>query len=721
MTERRQRIAIVGCGAVSEVFHLPAATRSERSEVTLLVDKNLARAEELARRHDVEHVSDDHAALHEYADAAIVALPHHLHAPVSIDLLSRGIHVLVEKPMALSASQCEAMIGAAEEARAVLTVGLMRRLLHSSQWAKGVLDAGILGPIESFDFEDGSPSKWPATSDFSLRKETAGGGVLINNGVHTLDLLLWWLGKVDGLEYHDDSRGGVEANCALQLRMASGARGIVELSKTRSLRNTAIVRGKAGEIEVGLHFNRLDATPKKILTHRHGTIRGDRLPEQSMEECYQRLFERQLNDWLLAIAGSQPPHVTGREGARSVALAERCYTRRQPLALPWIEHAPARHASDVPPPRISSTHQRALVTGATGCIGGRLTEKLYLDHDVELRVLARDFARAANIARFPLEIVHGDIADADAIDSAVADCRVVFHCAHDFRHPARNLEAARLLAQACMRHDVERLVHISTHAVYGTRLDGFVDEETPAHPSGWEYADNKLAVEEELFRNVRVNGLRLVVLQPTVVYGPFSNWTIGPVNWLSTHRLVLPDQGEGLCHAVYVDDVVDALILAAHREDAEGQRFLIAGPAPVTWREFYSAYEQMLGVRSVTFMPTERIEQMISDEGSTPPSIHLRDDPRRALFGLASSRWRPVRAMYELARRLMPRSMRQKAKSSLPAPLMLPDERRLAAYRSRSRVRTEKAQRVLDFTPAFDFTHGMELTERYIRWANLDG
>ena len=94
-------------------------------------------------------------------------------------------------------------------------------------------------------------------------------------------------------------------------------------------------------------------------------------------------------------------------------------------------------------------------------------------------------------------------------------------------------------------------------------------------------------------------GAPVVVIQPTVVYGPFAPaWTVNVLDQLTTHRGMLVDGGRGICNAVYIDDLVDALLLAAVRPQAVGEAFLISGPQSVTWRELYGRYEEMLGFSS---------------------------------------------------------------------------------------------------------------------------
>ena len=103
----------------------------------------------------------------------------------------------------------------------------------------------------------------------------------------------------------------------------------------------------------------------------------------------------------------------------------------------------------------------------------------------------------------------------------------------------------------------------------------------------------------------------VAVVQPTVVYGPFSlPWTIGPLGALKSSRVVLANGGDGMCNAVYVDDVVAALLLAASRPEAVGQVFLISAESPITWKDFYAAYEDMLGFRSTVGLTAEEFRAL---------------------------------------------------------------------------------------------------------------
>jgi predicted dehydrogenase len=324
------RLAVLGCGAVAQIHHLPALSASQSAEAVVLVDADAGRARSLAERFGVPESASDYREVLDQIEAAVVALPNSLHAPVSIDLLQRGIHVLVEKPMALTVRECDEMIAAAEVGGATLAVGLDFRFFDSTRWVEDFLEAGFLGELRGFDLRQGVIPRWPFASDFLLRKETAGGGVLADFGVHVLDLLLVWLGEWESLDYRDDARGGIESDAEIRLRLRSGVEGTVEISRTRNLRNTCLFEGERATLEVGIW------DPDPTITLRFGgqeTSLAGRAGDSRL--TFQDVFVRQIDDFAAAIREGREPLVPGREGKRSLELIEACYAARQPLELPW--------------------------------------------------------------------------------------------------------------------------------------------------------------------------------------------------------------------------------------------------------------------------------------------------------------------------------------------------------------------------------------------------
>jgi len=322
--------AVIGGGAVAERVHLPALARCAGIEATMIVDASEARARQMADRFAIGRIATDYHDAIGRVDAAIIGLPHQLHAPVAADLLKAGIPVLVEKPMALTPEQCDVMIDAAAQSGAVLAVGLLRRCSPSLRWVKSALDAGVLGRLLSFDLAEGAIYRWPVASPSMFRRE--GGGVLSDAGAHVLDLVLWWFGDHRSLVYRDDAMGGVEADCLLELEMASGVSGRVELSRTRDMRNSCIITGERGTIEVGTKTDSVvTVTWKDGIALGGRGASGDRPSPTTLID----LFEPQLRQFIHAIRFGEAPIVSGAEARRSIALLSACYRARQPWVHPW--------------------------------------------------------------------------------------------------------------------------------------------------------------------------------------------------------------------------------------------------------------------------------------------------------------------------------------------------------------------------------------------------
>lgn len=384
---------------------------------------------------------------------------------------------------------------------------------------------------------------------------------------------------------------------------------------------------------------------------------------------------------------------------------------------------------------------KVLVTGATGFLGGRLVEKLVLQHRATVRALVRDPRHAVRLARFPLEMVRGDIADPEAVGRAVAACDIVFHCAHDFgsnrSHWTSAVRGTRTVAEACLAHRTPRLVQTSTFAVYGFARSGDLTESMPWQKPNHPYGKAKQAAERYVKGLHRDAGLPVVSVQPTIVYGPRSKaWTIDPVRALQTGLVPLIDGGRGLCNAVYVDDVADGMILAGVQEGIEGHSFLLSAEEPITWAEFHRAYERSLGVSATVEVPRERLPALARRQRK-----RIRRELRNEVVGLLG-RWAQEpqsldrlkqvdlvhKAVVAAKGRMSPQqwdSLKSKLSSGASSvgqgtpPVHLPDPATQTLYESTARVRIDKARQLLGYEPAFDFERGMKLTSEYLRWARL--
>ena len=379
---------------------------------------------------------------------------------------------------------------------------------------------------------------------------------------------------------------------------------------------------------------------------------------------------------------------------------------------------------------------RILVTGATGFIGARLVETL-ARRGHRVRVATSDFRHCVRVARFPVELVRADLCDPPSLARAVEGCDTVFHLAYRFGgRPAderrANVEGTRALAEAAAARRVRRFVHFSSVATYGPAFDGDLTEATTRRPSSQSYAKTKLLI-ETMLHELRTNrGLALTILQPTFVYGPFGGYfTARMIQQVTAGRVALPAGRSGLCNAVYVDDVVGAALLASQSDAAVGETFLVSAERPVTWRDFYGAYERMAGRDSVVFMDeadlatAHRRERAQRGFGRrVHNALARRPHVRERLLALPPQGWivRGGRALLPHAAQRQISDWYERFWTATPAqadPVFVPDPDTCALYVSKTHVRIDKARQTLGFVPAFDLENGMAKTARWARWAHL--
>ncbi|MFA7095906.1 MAG: Gfo/Idh/MocA family oxidoreductase [Gammaproteobacteria bacterium] len=326
-----RRLAIIGCGAVAERYHQPVLSLRSDVEVALLVDKNPARTERLAQSFPQAECAQDLRAVAACGiDAALVTVPHHLHAPVALELMDAGISVLVEKPMAMNTAECRAMLDAARRNAVTLAVGMQRRFSRSCRLVKQILDSGMLGAIQEFDLREGDVYGWQSADKAMLSKEL-GGGVLTGIGIHSMDLLLWWFGDAVKVEYYDDALGGVEAECEFHLEMTGGASGVLAFSRLRKMRNTWRIRGTRGSLELGMGWG-----AAVRLTVEGSDLALAAVHDGGEQETAWNLLRYQMDDFLDAVRTGREPVVSGAEGMRAIALMEAGQHNRRPLVQPWM-------------------------------------------------------------------------------------------------------------------------------------------------------------------------------------------------------------------------------------------------------------------------------------------------------------------------------------------------------------------------------------------------
>lgn len=333
------RIAVLGCGTITRSEHLPAILKNPQVRLVALVDANEERAAKLIRNSRLQcRACSDYRSIWGEVEAVVNALPNHLHAPITLEAIAAGVHVLCEKPLAIRSADARACALAAEAKNVVLAVGMNRRFQDNHALLRSVLDGGRLGTLEGYDWQMGGPFDWNSATGFYFSKEQAGGGVLLDYGVHLLDGLVSWFGPVTELKYEDDDWGsGIEANVRLSLQhngSCGPVSGLIQLSRTYALSNRLVVRGTDARAELPV-----DAPDALVLHHE---LIGQAITEKIEFETRgvrTSSFDRQLENFVRSIQGLEKPRVDAQQAAYVLELIERCYAHRERLPEPWSEVA----------------------------------------------------------------------------------------------------------------------------------------------------------------------------------------------------------------------------------------------------------------------------------------------------------------------------------------------------------------------------------------------
>jgi predicted dehydrogenase len=194
-------LAVVGCGAISQL-HLPALREgARRTTITAVVDTDPARAEAAARTTGATpFTSLDDALACGGVEAVDLMLPHHLHETVAIHCLDAGLHVLLEKPMATTLAACDRILAAARRAGTVFMVGENTQYWPEVLTARRLLAEGAIGDVvtarASFAIPP-LPQFYGAPNAWRLDNAVAGGGIALDTGSHWIRPLRMWLGEVE--------------------------------------------------------------------------------------------------------------------------------------------------------------------------------------------------------------------------------------------------------------------------------------------------------------------------------------------------------------------------------------------------------------------------------------------------------------------------------------------------------------------------------------------
>jgi len=352
------RTGVIGCGKVSHT-HAQALSDLPHCEFSAAYSRSLDKAKQFASRYGATGYNDLEAML-EQVEAVVICTPHPFHAAAAVQALEAGVHVLVEKPLASCLRDCDAMISAAAAGGCKLATVSQRRWYAPVMRVKRAIDEGrigspILGMVTMLGWRD---EPYYASDPWRGTWKMEGGGVLVNQAPHQLDLLQWFMGPIAEVygcwANLNHPYIEVEDTAVAVIRFANGGLGniVVSNSQKPGLYGKVHVHGVSGasvgvQTDGGAMFiagmspvleppvNDLWTVPgEEKLLDKWKREDGEFFKTIDASSYYHRL---QIEDFLKAIQEDRPPRITGVEGRKTVELFTGIYRSnrdRRPVRFP---------------------------------------------------------------------------------------------------------------------------------------------------------------------------------------------------------------------------------------------------------------------------------------------------------------------------------------------------------------------------------------------------
>jgi predicted dehydrogenase len=315
-THQKIRFGLVGAGGIAQAY-AQAFEACEAAELVAVADIRPAAAAAMAEKAKCKSFESyqamaDGAAL----DAVIVCTPPSTHPEICIHFLQKKVHVLCEKPMSITAKSAKEMKAAADEQGVILTMASKFRFAEDVVKAKSIVASGILGEIVLF--ENAFTARVDMTSRWNSNPAVSGGGVLIDNGTHSVDIMRYFLGPIAEVQVVEGKRIQglpVEDTVRIFARSTSGVMGNIDLSWSinKELEHYIRIYGSQGTVSVGWKESKYRQTSGQdwiVFGNGYNKVQS---------------FRSQIENVAKAILGQEALIITADDGIASVEVIEAAY------------------------------------------------------------------------------------------------------------------------------------------------------------------------------------------------------------------------------------------------------------------------------------------------------------------------------------------------------------------------------------------------------------
>jgi predicted dehydrogenase/nucleoside-diphosphate-sugar epimerase len=624
-----RNICLVGAGYISDV-HAAAIKTIPGLTLQSVVDPNPAAAASLAKTHRIPAVyrSIDEAIAAGNIGAAHVLTPPDRHAETAMPFLRAGIAVLLEKPLAVSTPQCDALIAAARETGTRL--GVNQNFVHHPAFVRlrRALAEGRLGQPRYADCIYHAPLRQMASRQFGHWMFLEPGNILLEQAVHPLSQLEALAGAFEDFQVTAGSPREISPGVPFYDSVCMILRGRRFPSALRMavaqefpfwqvtvvcddgvavadiLNNRFFTYGRTRWLEAadqalsGLKtawsIGR-DSTAN-LLNYALSTVKL-----RGRSDSFFLSMKGSIAAFHEALDRNTTPELDGAFGAELVCVCESAAAQAFSVA-----HAPKR-------PKEEGTYDIAII-GGTGFIGSHLVQRLAVDQGLRVGVMARNVRNLAPALIHPnVTVVRGDVRRKDDVARFIANSSVVIGLAHggggksyaEIRDGM--VGGAETIARTCLLHGVKRFIHVGSIAsLYLGPQQGAVTGSTPPDPqsdSRADYARAKAECDRMLLAMHRDESLPVCILRPGLVVGEGTSPFHSGLGFYNNEQHCMGwNAGRNPLPFVLVEDVAQAIVAAVMAPEIEGKCFNIVGDVKPSAREYTAELARALG-RPLRFHP----------------------------------------------------------------------------------------------------------------------
>ncbi|HWP93508.1 MAG TPA: NAD-dependent epimerase/dehydratase family protein [Thermodesulfobacteriota bacterium] len=611
------RVGIIGCGQIANI-HIPVIKKYPNVEIVGLADVNVEVLENTASKF---HISDrftnppDLIEKKKRPEVVHILTPPQYHYELAKMALEGGCHVYVEKPMCMNAAEGEKLVKLAKQKNLKLCVGHNHLFDSVMVEARKLAERGDVGTICSIECcygsDLGSDSKGRYfTQAYRHWVYQLPGGIFQNLLDHPLSVIIPFIGNPTSVYSLSAEAGVVPPGIPSELQVILGDGRItahINLSLAASPRFYHLtLYGTNGNISVDF-FN------KRIIQRSHGKMpravsralfnlkEGSQILTSTLSNTGKVLtgrffpyegLERLVTEFYKSIETGIPSPVPPESGLTALRIMDTVWKQ--------IDY-PRDNAALMKKYRVqpdSSAKVKILITGASGFVGANLLKKLSENDNYYIRAMVRNPRKIEGLVKDrPIDIFIGDLSDEKSVFSAVEGIDVIYHIAATMGgkwsdYVEGTIKGTERLVQAALQHRIKKFVYISSIAVYGIPENGNrpIMEDSPYTSNHLNnYIKSKIEAERIILENVKNNQLPATILRAGVIYGPGRVNQLPRIGYqlvgkffvkIGLNSVTLP--------VVYIDNVVDALILAGNSENSVGQVYNVVDDERFTQMEYLS-------------------------------------------------------------------------------------------------------------------------------------